>query len=427
MGTLTDIEQAIHRRAVKKIAWRLLPILIVSFLLSQIDRSNVSIAALTMNKDIGLTATQFGYGAGIFFLSYALFEVPSNLVLHRVGARRWLARIMITWGLCSAAMMFVRGPTSFYVLRFLLGLAEAGFFPGVAIYLSGWFSARYRARVFAWFLASIPAAPFIGNPISGLLLGLNGFGGLAGWQWMFLLQGLPCVLLGPVLLRALTDRPEDAAWLTAEERRLVRCGLEEEQRGPVVTNFLPALRDVRVLLMSAMFLSLSIGSYGLLLWLPFIVKQQQSSNAMVGLLSGLPYLAGIVGMIVWGTVVDRHGRHVVHLAATCLVGAIGFAVAVISANFAVALLGMAVAAAGVNAARPVLWAIPPRFLAGAAAAGGIAFINSIGQIGGFLGPTIMGWLKDTTGSFTVGLATLAGCLVLAAVFAACLGFVVRDE
>ena len=425
--TAEAAQRSLERRAFVKVAWRVLPILILAYILNYVDRTNVGIAALTMNKDVGLTASQFGTGAGLLFVGYCLFEVPSNLVLYRVGARVWIARIMVSWGLVSAAMVFVSGPWSFYALRFLLGVAEAGFFPGVAFYLSGWFPAQYRARILAWFLVAIPASSLIGAPLSGLMLRMDGMAGLAGWQWLFLLESLPCVAIGLVLPRLMTDHPKDAHWLTEAEREAVVGRIASEQRERPVSKFLPLLTDARIWLLSGVYLGFSIGSYGIQVWLPLIIKQAAFSDMAVGLLTGGPYLFAVIGMVLWAGAVDARGGRVLNVVLTCGLAAFGFLVALLSSAFLPSLLGITIALVGVNAARAVFWAIPSRFLTGAAAAGGLALINSIGTMGGFFGPAIMGWLKDATGSFTAGLGVMSGFLIVATILAASLKLVFKND
>ena len=427
LATSEPLDAEAQRRVFAKVAWRMLPLLIVVYILNFIDRTNVGVAALTMNKDIGLSPSQFGTGAGILFIGYCLFDVPSNLALYRFGARRWLARIMVTWGIASGAMMFVTGPNSFYALRFALGVAEAGFFPGVAFFLSGWFPANYRARILGWFLVSIPASSLIGAPLSGLLLRLDGLAGLAGWQWVYLLEALPCVILGFVLARVLVDNPRDAKFLSADERALVIASLASETRPREVGHLRHALTDIRVWMLSFVYLGFAIGAYGIQIWLPLIIKQQNFDNFTVGILAGLPYLAAVIGMVAWAGVVDRHGHRVLNLTATCLLAMAGFVLALLSGSFALSLLGLTVALVGVNAARAVFWAIPARFLTGIAAAGGIAFINSLGTTGGFIGPAIMGWLREATGSFTAGLMVLAAILFASALLALSLRLVMPEE
>lgn len=417
----------IERRAFYKVAVRVLPILIISYIFNYIDRTNIAVAALTMNRDIGLSATQFGYGAGILFLGYCLFEFPSNLILYRVGARRWIARIMVSWGIVSTAMVFVNGPVSFYILRFLLGVAEAGFYPGVAYFLSVWFPAAYRARILGWFLVAIPASALIGSPLSGLLMKLDGLGGLAGWQWLFLLESLPCILLGVGVFTLLADHPKEATFLTEQEKDVVIARLQSEVRVRPIATLKGVFTDVRVWLLSGIYLGFSIGSYGTQVWLPLIIKQEHFSDFIVSLLSAIPYLFAVIAMISWAAFVDRFGRRVENVIITCLLAALGFALALMTQSFVVAMLGLTLALVGVNAARAVFWAIPARFLTGIAAAGGLAFINSIGTTGGFFGPAIVGWLKDLTGSFTAGLFAMCGFLLAASLLALILRVFVKAD
>jgi MFS transporter, ACS family, tartrate transporter len=407
-----------ERRVFAKIGWRLMPILILAYVFNYLDRNNVGFAALTMNQQIGLTATQFGFGAGVFFVGYCLLEIPSNIALYRVGARRWLSRIMISWGLASAATSLAVGPNSFYGLRLLLGVAEAGFFPGVAFYLGTWFPSQYRTRMIAWFMVAIPVSSVIGGPISGWLLGLDGLGGLQGWQWMFLLEGLPVVFIGLALLWVLADRPEDVTWLTDDERRIVRERLAAEQRPRELRHFSAAVRDVRVILLALVQFGFLVGSYAIGIFLPLILKEGQLTDVQIGFVSSGCYLVAVIGMILWAAHVDRGASKVVNLAVACLVAACGFFGAILfEKNFVVSVMWMAVALTGVNGARAIFWTIPPRFLSGMAAAGGLAFINSIGTTGGFVGPYVFGFLTDRTGSFSAGLYAMTGFLVFASILA----------
>jgi len=417
MPTVTDrAAQDAERRIFAKIGWRLMPLLVLSYIFNYLDRNNVGFAGLTMNEAIGLSATQFGFGASVFFGGYCLLEIPSNVALYRVGARVWLSRIMISWGVASAATALAVGPTSFYALRLLLGAAEAGFFPGVAFYLATWFPAHYRTRMISWFMVAIPVSSVIGGPISGWLLGLDGFWGLAGWQWMFLIEGLPVVILGLCVLWLLADRPEDASWLSEEERRFVRERLLAEQRPREVRRFALAIRDVRVLLLALVQFGFLVGSYGIGIFLPLILKEGGLTNLEVGLVSSGCYVVAVVGMVLWARHVEKGGSKTLHLALSCATSACGFLGAIIFAdNFWVSVLWIAVAVTGVNGARAIFWTIPPRFLTGLAAAGGLAFINSIGTAGGFVGPNVMGWLSDRTGSSSAGLMALSGFLVVAAI------------
>ena len=410
--------QDAERRVFAKIGWRLMPILIVSYVFNYLDRNNVGFAGLTMNQAIGLTATQFGFGAGVFFVGYCLFEIPSNVVLYRVGARIWLSRIMISWGVMSAATSLAVGPNSFYLLRLLLGIAEAGFFPGVAFYLGTWFPAQYRTRMIAWFMVAIPVSSVIGSPISGWLLGMDGIGGLAGWQWMFILEGVPVVFVGLSLLWLLADRPEDVSWLTDEERRIVRDRLAAEQRPREVRRFALAIRDVRVILLALVQFGFLVGSYAIGIFLPLILREGKLTDIEIGFVSSGCYVVAVIGMILWAGHVDRGASKVVNLSLACAVSACGFLGAILFAgNFWASVAAITVAVTGVNGARAILWTIPPRFLTGMAAAGGLAFINSIGTTGGFVGPFVFGWLTDETGSFSAGMLAMSGFLVLAAVLA----------
>jgi MFS family permease len=418
---------AIEHRAFMKAAWRLVPFVTIGYLLNYMDRNNVGFAALTMNRATGLTATQFGFGAGVLFFGYSFFEVPSNIALYRFGARRWIARIMITWGLVSAATAFVQGPQSWYVLRLLLGVAEAGFFPGITFYLATWFPAEYRARMLAWFLVAIPASTVIGGPVSGLVLQMDGFAGLAGWQWLFIIEGLPATLLGIAALAVLPDRPEDAQFLSQEERVLVRARIDNERRERETRNLLAALKDPRVLILTVAQFGFTAGSYGVGIWLPQIMKDAQLSNLSIGFLTGACYVVASVAMIVWAAWVDRSGRKIKNLTLACLIAAAGLRLAIVTANFWLSLLWITVALSGITSARAIFWTIPTRFLTGLAAAGGLAFINSIATLGGFVGPYAMGWLRDATGSFSAGLMAMAGLLMLATVMSWSLKLFVTQE
>jgi len=404
----------------RKIQLRLIP-LFVLYITCFLDRVNVGFAALSMNADLGLSATAYGFGAGILFAGYALFEVPSNIVLARVGARRWIARIAITWGLLSACMMFVRGPTSLYVLRFCIGVAEAGFFPGIVYYLSHWFTARDRARAVALFTTGIPISAVIGGPLSGALLGLKGVGGLAGWQWLFLIEGLPAVVLGVGALWYLTDTPLQAKWLTQEERDYLTKTLRTEQAENADRHGLSlrrALTHPVVWQLAFMYALASAGTYGLALWLPQIVKGMSgASNFEVGLLTALPNLAAAIGMVLIGMYSDKGGDRCVHVAWCGVAGGVGFLASAYLDSPALALGALAVAAIGVNGRYGPFWTLPSRFLSGEAAAGGIALINSLGASAGFFAPYAIGYVKDVTGDFRGGLVMLSALLFLSAIIA----------
>jgi MFS family permease len=407
----TGSESAVLHSAVQKAALRFVPLLTIAYLFNYLDRTSLGFAALTMNQQLGLTASQFGLAAGVFFLGYSLFEIPSNLMLYRFGARRWLARIMISWGLVSAATAFVVGPNSFYGLRLLLGIMEAGFFPGVTFFLAAWFPAQYRTRMLAWFLVGIPLSSLVGSPVCGMLLQMDGIWGLAGWQWLFLLVSLPCVPLGFLTLKLLADRPQAASWLTAAERDALDGVLASEVRERSPTSLWAALKDSRVLICAAIQFGFTLGSYGIGIWLPLMLKEYHLSNLTIGWTTAIPYLFASVGMILWARYVDQKGRRIINLAVACLLGALGLLAPVVSGSLTFAVIGFSLALIGVTAARAIFWTIPTRFLTGVAAAGGLAFINSIATVGGFVGPSMMGWLKDSSGSYVVGLLAVAAIML----------------
>jgi ACS family tartrate transporter-like MFS transporter len=410
-----------ERTALRKVTRRLLPFLFVLYVVCFLDRVNLGFAALQMNHDLGFSPAVYGFGAGIFFLGYVLFEVPSNLVLARVGARRWIARIMITWGLVASAMMFIRGPLSLYGLRFLLGAAEAGFFPGMIYYLSRWYPAAERARAIARFMIAIPVSGIVGGPISGALLGLNGRLGLAGWQWLFLLEGLPAVLLGFVVLAVLTDGPEEAAWLTPAEREWLTARLSEEREECERRHGLgvvQALTNGTVWQLGALILlSNAFGVYVLGLWLPQIVRSLGGlSDFAVGIVTAVPNLAAAVTMVLVGAHSDRSGERLLHIAAVATVAAVGFVGSAWLHSLPLVVVALSLAAAGAISSHGPFWTLPSRFLTGSAAAGGIALIVSIANLAGFAGPYVMGLLKGASGSFrsgliSVGLASFAGAVL----------------
>jgi ACS family tartrate transporter-like MFS transporter len=418
---------AVLQSAVRKAALRFVPLLTIAYFFNYLDRTNLGFAALTMNKQLGLSAAQFGLAAGILFVGYSLFEIPSNLLLYRFGARRWLARIMISWGIVSAATAFVVGPNSFYSLRLLLGIAEAGFFPGVTFFLAAWFPAQFRTRMLAWFLIGIPFSSLIGGPVCGMLLQMDGIWGLAGWQWLFLLASLPCIPLGFLTLRLLADGPDTATWLTSNERDVLKSALTSEVRERQRTSLLDALKDTRVLILAGIQFGFTLGSYGIGIWLPLMLKEFNLSTLVIGWTVAIPYLFASVGMILWARFVDRKGHRIVNLAIACCFGGIGLLAPIISTTLSTAVIGFSVALIGVTAARAVFWTIPTRFLTGVAAAGGLAFINSIGTVGGFAGPFMMGWLKEFSGSYIFGLSAVAVIMVLSAVASMSLKLVMTKE
>jgi MFS family permease len=421
------VAQTVGQTAFRKIMWRLMPLLTIGYILNYLDRGNIGFAALQMNKELGLTAAQFGFGAGILSLGYCVFEIPSNLAMYRFGARVWIARIMITWGLVAAGCALISGPTSFYSIRFLLGLTEAGFFPGIAFLLSQWFPAEYRARMLAIFLLGVPVSSVIGGPISGALLGFDQVGGLSGWQWMFIIEGLPTVVLGVLVLRFVADGPAVASWLTPAEKAAVTAQIAAEPRHQEVTHLWTALKDPRVLILALIQFGFTTGSYGVGIWLPQIIKTHFHSNLTVGFVSAGPYVVASIAMLLWAGVVDRSGKRIGNLALTCGLATVGLLLSVVFDAFWVSFFWLTLGLIGITAARAVFWTIPARFLTGVAAAGGLAFINSIGTLGGFVGPAVVGWLKDITGSFSAGLAGMGAFLLLSTVLALTLRLFVPRE
>ena len=400
----------IEKRTIGKVSRRLIPFLVLCYFVAYLDRVNVSFAALTMNKALGLSASAYGFGSGIFFLAYFIFEVPSNLMLERFGARKWIARIMLSWGILSGCMAFITGETGFYIVRTLLGAAEAGFFPGIIFYLTLWFPAVYRARIVGLFMAAIPLSTVIGAPVSGLLLGLEGWMGLAGWQWLFILEAAPAVILSVVVFFYLTDSPKDAAWLTAEEREWLatRLAAERTQReSSQHFGIMQALTNPRVLALGVVYFGAVATNYGLSFFLPQIVKAFGLSNFETGLVSALPYVIGTISIIVWGRRSDARLERRFHTAFPILIAAAGIAISTQLPDPTLKMLALSVAGFGIFGCLAVFWTLPTAFLSGPAAAAGIAAINSIGNLAGFAGPFAMGYIKDRTGSFDGGLLALA--------------------
>jgi len=402
----------LERDTLRTVTRRLIPFLFVLYVVSFLDRVNVGFAALEMNRDLGFGPAVYGFGAGIFFIGYALFEVPSNLLLARIGARVWIARIMITWGLIAAAMMFVRGPVSFYALRFLLGVAEAGFFPGIIFYLSEWFPADVRARSVARFVTAIPVSGIIGGPVSGALLGLRGTLGLTGWQWLFVLEGLPAVVLGIIVLFYLTDRPELAGWLPTDQREWLIRRLKAERDQQLAHHDFSVIKALSSGVVWSLgllgFLSISFGQYALGLWLPQIVRGFHSlSNFEVGLVTAIPNIVAVVAMVLFAAHSDRTGERPLHIAMAAGVAAVGFLGAAMFHSPVLIVACLSLALAGLLSSHGPFWPLPSRFLSGSAAAGGIALINSIANLSGFVGPYAVGLLNNASGDFHRGLLLLA--------------------
>ena len=417
----------LETRTLRKISWRILPFVMLLYFISFLDRVNVGFAALTMNKAIGLTPAMYGLGGGLFFIGYFLFEVPSNLILYRVGVRVWIARVMITWGIVSAASAFVTGPHSFYALRFILGVAEAGFFPGIILYLSYWFPARVRAVAAAAFMAAAPLSTAIGSPISGALMQLPPFAGLNNWQWLYIIEAIPAILLGFAVLKVLTDKPAQATWLLPEERDWLVTTLHHEGLGRArqpsgIAHALRTMRDPRVLALSFIYLGTSAGLYTLGLWAPLILRQFRFTSLQTGWINAIPSVFAVVAMTLWARHSDRTLENTQgssqdrtwHVVIPCLIACLGFAWAGTTHTALGVILALVLANVGISAAKAPLWAMATTFLYGASAAAGIATINSIGNLGGFLGPYLLGWLKGRTGTYTGGLYAVAATLAFSA-------------
>lgn len=400
---------AILRRA----AWRLVPLILAMYVAAFLNRVNVGFAALTMNQDLGLSPEVFGWGTGVFFLGYLVFEVPSNLIMEKVGARLWMARIMITWALVSMAFAFVQGPVMFAVLRFLLGVAEAGFYPGILLYFTYWFPAATRARILAIFCMGIPAANIIGAPFSAWLLGLEGFG-FKGWQWMYILEGIPTLALGFAALWGLPDNPLKARFLSEREKQVVMARLGGEER-PEVHGFREMIKDWRVWALIVPDFTIVFGIYSLGFWMPQMVHAMGYSIRETGWVLLVPYSASLA--ILWGIGVssDRTGKRALHFILSALICALGFLIAALGAdNHWVVIAGFCLAAGGAYSGLATFWSVPPLFLGGTAAAGAFALINSVGNLSGFVGPGLTGWLLQTTGSYTIGMWMCMGVALVAA-------------
>jgi ACS family tartrate transporter-like MFS transporter len=413
-----DTTQTIEGRTIAKVSWRLLPLVAVAYCIAYIDRSNISVASLTMNPDLGFSAYLYGWGAGIFFFGYFLFEIPSNLILERIGARIWIARIMVTWGIISGLTALVTGSTSFLIIRFLLGAAEAGFFPGMILYLTYWFPAQYRGRVISTLFIAQPVANAIASSGSAAILGMDGMLGLKGWQWIFIIEAIPAILLGLAILRIMTDRPAHADWLAADEKSWLQTRLDDEsrevERGGHMT-WVKALSDPRVVALSIIYFGSVTANYGIVFFMPQIVKGLGLSNMMTGFVSSGPYVVGTIGLLAWGWSSDRNKERRWHLITASTLGAIGLAFAAWSGASYWALLGMSAATAGIYGSRAAFWPMPSLFLTGTAAAGAIAMINAVGNLGGYVGPFVVGWIRDSTKSFSAGLYFLAACSLMAAI------------
>ena len=407
-------QPGLETRVLGKVTRRLVAFSFVCYVIAYIDRVNVGFVSSVLQQKLGLSNQAYGFGAGLFFFGYFLFEIPSNLILEKVGARRWIARIMIVWGLVSMAMVFVTGEGSFYAMRFLLGLAEAGFFPGIVLYLTYWIPAHERARNGALFMMAAPVAILVGAPLSEALLRLDGLYGFEGWQWLFLVEGLPAVVLGVLALVVLTDRPEQAGWLAPEERAWLsaRMAREREERVRHAASF-GSLLDPKLLLLCFFYFLNTTVTYGIFLWLPRMLEESLGRRDFR--LVMIPFAFALVGMVLIGRHSDKTGERKGHVAACALVAAIGLVLAAsFQASPALLVLSFTICQIGQRAVQPTFWTIPPLFLGGSAAAAGIALINSIGNLGGQLGPWLIGSLRDLTHGYAGGLLVLAGLLVIEA-------------
>ncbi|MES2471817.1 MAG: MFS transporter [Pseudomonadota bacterium] len=421
---MSDAE--LERRTMRKVMWRLPPLMALMFLINQLDRVNVSFAALTMNADLGMSTTAYAWGAGIFFLAYFAFEVPSNLILERVGARRWIARIMITWGIISGAMALVTGPTSFLIVRFLLGAAEAGFVPGLVLYITYWFPPGYRARATAIFFFAAPMGNAVAGMLSVPLLAMNGVLGLTGWQWMFVVEALPAVLLGFYILKALSDRPRDAKWLTVEERSWLERAVQTSTPHGSAWQQIRAILNRRAGLLSLIYFTRNMAMYGVSLFLPLILSGAGLSNTQVGFAATIPFLTAALGAVAWAWSSDRFNERHWHVIAAMLLAAGGLTISAFLGPSVWSLVAISIAAIGLYAQAVVFWSLPPLMLSGMAAAAGIAAINATGNLGGFLGPYIVG-ATARGGDFSTGLYVMAGCALTSAVLSLVLKFLKWDE
>lgn len=411
------VETSTEKTAYRKATWRILPLLMLCYIVAYLDRVNVGFAKLQMSNDLHFSEAVYGLGAGIFFLAYFVLEIPSNLILHRVGARLWIARIMITWGIISAGMAFVTTPMSFYIMRCLLGVAEAGFYPGVILYIANWFPSARRGRMFALFATAVPLSGMIGAPLAGWIM--QAFDGLyqyAGWQWMFVIEGLPSVIIGIIVIYQLTDRISDARWLNDEEKRILQRNIDNEEQHHQHSSLRDLFLQPKVWLLTLIYFCFIAGFYTIGFWLPTLIKDSGVKGVFhVGLLSVIPYAAAAVTMILVSRSADRLRERRWHLALTSVLGGVGM---IISANFShnmpIAMIGLTLGAMGALSTLPLFWSLPTAFIGGTAAAAGIALINSWGNLAGFAAPYMMGYLKDLTQSTTTGMLIISAALFVGA-------------
>lgn len=415
---------SLETRTMRKVTWRLVPFLMVCYFIAYLDRVNIAFAGPSMMQSLGMSAAVFGGVAGIFFIAYFFFEIPSNLALNKFGARIWISRIMLTWGVISGAQAFVNNEFGFFIVRFLLGVAEAGFFPGIIFYITLWFPATYRARVVGLFMFAVPVSTVIGLPVSGYLLNLHGALGLEGWQWIFLIEALPALVMAAAVFFYLTDKPSEAHWLTSEERSWLQDRLSAERENREThfkKDWFRSVFNMRVIVLGLVYMAINIPQYGLSFFLPQIIKQFAISDVKAGFIAILPYFVGGFGMIVWSLHSDKTGERIWHCVAPFIAMIVGLSSATVADGLELKMIALCIAAWGFFSILPIFWTLPTAFLSGAGAAAGIAAINSIGNLGGYFGPQIFGILKTTTQGDAAGLLFLSGVAAVGAILVLSLG------
>ncbi|MEN8490837.1 MFS transporter [Brucella melitensis] len=422
-NTAIPSPEVVENMTYRKVAFRIIPLLMICYIIAYLDRVNVGFAKLQMSEELGFSEAIYGLGAGLFFIGYFFFEIPSNILLHKLGARLWIARIMITWGLLSALFAFVQTEWQFYILRFLLGAAEAGFYPGVILYLTYWFPSHRRGNMFALFQAGSPAAGIFGNPLSGWIMDqFHDTAGWQGWQWMFVLEAIPAVVLGVVILLYLDNSVKAAKWLTEEEKAIISRDIEADSKGKAASHSLMSLvKNPMLWVMMLIYFCFVMGQYGLTLWMPTLIRASGvTSNVTIGLLGAIPFICAIIAMVIFSRSADHYRERRWHLVVPALLGAVGFVVAASATNTTVSIIFLSMAAAGVLACAPLFWSLPTAILSGAAAAAGIALINSVANLAGFINPYMVGIIRDATHSSELGMYVLAGFLILGAAIVLCI-------
>ncbi|EFG35820.1 major facilitator family transporter [Brucella sp. NVSL 07-0026] len=422
-NTAITSPEVVENMTYRKVAFRIIPLLMICYIIAYLDRVNVGFAKLQMSEELGFSEAIYGLGAGLFFIGYFFFEIPSNILLHKLGARLWIARIMIAWGLLSALFAFVQTEWQFYILRFLLGAAEAGFYPGVILYLTYWFPSHRRGKMFALFQAGSPAAGIFGNPLSGWIMDqFHDTAGWQGWQWMFVLEAIPAVVLGVVILLYLDNSVKAAKWLTEEEKAIISRDIEADSKGKAASHSLMSLvKNPMLWVMTLIYFCFVMGQYGLTLWMPTLIRASGvTSNVTIGLLGAIPFICAIIAMVIFSRSADHYRERRWHLVVPALLGAVGFVVAASATNTTVSIIFLSMAAAGVLACAPLFWSLPTAILSGAAAAAGIALINSVANLAGFISPYMVGIIRDATHSSELGMYVLAGFLILGAAIVLCI-------